>query len=104
MVKAYGGQDWRAFLAMPGPLLDAFINRRHAIRAQGLLDMAEAVFFAMVGGEAYAAWRQRYELMIHGEAPRTTTSGKPESVLQIRARREAGRAERDRQRRLAAEA
>jgi hypothetical protein len=107
LVNDYEGQDWRSFFAMPGPLLNAFIDRRFAVRAQRMLDMSEAVYYGMLGfhgGEGYGAWRARLERLIHGEAPVATANGKPESFLAIKARREAGRAERERQRRLAAEA
>lgn len=91
---------------MPGPLLDAYINRQEAVRAQAKLDLAEAVLFGMAGyhgSPSYVAWVERLRLLINGDLVRTP-SGRPESVLSIRARREAGRAERERLRRQAAPA
>lgn len=107
LVAAYHGQDWRSFLAMPGPLLDAHINREPMIRAQFMLDVAEAVTMgsgaSTQGGlGAYLSWRNRLEQFVQGDAIRS--DGHAESFLSIRARREAGRAERERQRRERAEA
>jgi hypothetical protein len=107
LAVTYRGVDWRSFLAMPAPLLDAHITRMPVVRAQFMLDVAEAVAFgagvASGGHDAYTAWRNRLEQFVHGDAI-FRADGSVESFQAIRARREAGRAERERQRREAAEA